>query len=552
MYIFPSTELWVLRNIPLDPSYENTIYFFDEFQQLGYFTRGDFTICHFYNLSYVRPTDQYVQIEWPVDQLYGANYLCFRNNAFGNEMLYAFVTNVEYVNNKTARLYYQLDYLQSWFFEHNVGQCFVEREHTATDNPGDNIIPENLEIGEYLLDEWSAPPYFEKWVFGVLTTKDASGTAISGGVYQGIYSGAQWKIFDEPSDLNNWLEQMTNEQAESAIINVMMFPLFSNQNPNSSAISTINLNVPTVYYPNGYTPRNKKLCTYPFTSLMVTDYQGHAAEYKYEWFNTKNPANVSFKMYSALSAVPQFMLNPLDYKGMKENVNEGFIIGEIPQCCYAIDGYRAWLAMASNRVGVGTDLATGAFNVGAGLVNVVANAENPLAGMGMSGSTAIAPLSDATSPRAGNVMPSGGIIGGMAQVTQGAFQIANTLAKVSDARKIPPQAKSTPGGSAIFQTGKYGYHFIRTYISPEFAHCIDDYFDLYGYAVHRVKYPNVRNHPSAMRPSWNYIKTIGCKIEGTVPAEVEKILCAIYDNGIRFWSFPGDVGNYTQNNAPRS
>lgn len=545
MYIFPSTELWVLRNIPLEPTYENTIYFFDEFQQLGYFTRGDFTICHFYNLTYVRPTDQYVQIEWPVDQLYSANYLCFRNNAFGNKMFYAFVTNVEYVNNKTARLYYQLDYVQSWFFEHNVGQCFVEREHTATDNPGDNIIPENLEIGEYLLDEWSAPPYFEKWVFGVLTTKDASGDAISGGVYQGIYSGAQWKIFDDPSALNNWLEKMTDEQAESAIINVMMFPVLSNQNPNSSAISTINLNVPTAYYPNGYTPRNKKLCTYPFTSLMVTDYQGHAAEYKYEWCNTKNPANVSFKMYSALSAVPQFMLNPLDYKGMKENVNEGFIIGEIPQCCYAIDGYRAWLAMASNRVGIATELGTGIATFAAGAYNLVTTAQGGMyGGRHTAGAPKHLAQSEASTPE--------GIAGGVLQLAQGSAQIASTIAKISDAKKIPPQAKSAPGGSAIFQTGKYGFHFIRTYISPEFANCIDDYFDLYGYAVHRVKYPNIRNHPSAMRPSWNYIKTIGCKIEGSVPAEVEKILCAIYDNGIRFWSFPGDVGNYTQNNAPRS
>ena len=89
---------------------------------------------------------------------------------------------------------------------------------------------------------------------------------------------------------------------------------------------------------------------------------------------------------------------------------------------------------------------------------------------------------------------------------------------------------------------------------------------MFGYATKKVKIPNVKNplKSSLLRPSWNYIQTKGCMIHGVshiddngneiidscVPADVERELERIYDNGITFW-MPGKiVGDYTQNNSP--
>lgn len=530
MYIFPNTELWVLKDIPIDPGYENTIYFGNLNEQLGYFTRGVFTICHFYNLTYVRPTDQYVQIEWPVDALYHANYMCFRNSAFGDKMFYAFITNVEYINDRTARLYYTIDYIQSWFFEHNVGMCFVEREHTATDNPGDNLVPENLEQGEYLYDVVDAVKFFDTWSIGILSTVQPTGAgsyeAVTGGMYNGMYSAAKWFLFDTPEQANTFITGVTEANKQDAVLCVMMVPKNTQYNIGSSTVEyNEGVHIPRAYYKD-YEPRNKKLLTAPYTKLLVTDYQGHAAEYAYEYMtNSTTPTGKPmigkddyFYIAAAMSSTPQFVCIPRLYKGMLKPLSEALLISDLPQCAYATDAYKAWMAMWSNRIGIATDIIEGTAKGFGGAISMAHGAS---------------------------------FAEGLTTTASGLSQLLNVVGRVQDIYTLPPQTKSIGGGSAIFQIGEYGFHFLRCYIRPEFAKIIDDYFDLYGYAVKRLKYPNVRNHPSAMRPAWNYLKTIGCKIEGSVPAEVEQTLCRIYDNGIRFWGYPGDVGNYNQNNRPK-
>lgn len=75
---------------------------------------------------------------------------------------------------------------------------------------------------------------------------------------------------------------------------------------------------------------------------------------------------------------------------------------------------------------------------------------------------------------------------------------------------------------------------------------IDDYFNMYGYAMKRIKQP-ARN----VRPYWTYTKTVGCDIiNAQVPADDLKKIASIYDNGITFWNGPDNVGNYSLDNRP--
>ena len=68
---------------------------------------------------------------------------------------------------------------------------------------------------------------------------------------------------------------------------------------------------------------------------------------------------------------------------------------------------------------------------------------------------------------------------------------------------------------------------------------------MFGYATNRVKVPN-RNS----RPHWNYVKTIGCVVVGSVPADDMNSICSIYNNGITFWKKGTEVGNYSLDNRP--
>ena len=82
-------------------------------------------------------------------------------------------------------------------------------------------------------------------------------------------------------------------------------------------------------------------------------------------------------------------------------------------------------------------------------------------------------------------------------------------------------------------------------IKEPFARVIDDYFTRYGYATHRNKIPNVNS-----RPHWNYVKTIGATITGSLPADDAKKICQILDAGVTFWKYGNEVGNYGLDNSP--
>ena len=68
---------------------------------------------------------------------------------------------------------------------------------------------------------------------------------------------------------------------------------------------------------------------------------------------------------------------------------------------------------------------------------------------------------------------------------------------------------------------------------------------MFGYATRRCKKPN-RNS----RPHWNYVKTVGATVTGSVPADDMKKICSIYDNGITFWKNGSEVGDYSLDNSP--
>ena len=73
---------------------------------------------------------------------------------------------------------------------------------------------------------------------------------------------------------------------------------------------------------------------------------------------------------------------------------------------------------------------------------------------------------------------------------------------------------------------------------------IDDYFSMFGYSVRRIKKPN-----RFTRPHWNYVKTIGATITGSVPADDMRKICQIYDAGITFWKRGSEVGRYDLDNS---
>lgn len=501
MYIAPNTTVKLFKNCPLDKSYENTIYFASASAQTTYFSSlSGYT---FNNQTYQRVNKGKIRVAMNAEPLYNCNYMAFQNASFGSKWFYAFILSVEYVNNVTSEITYEIDVLQTWHFDYALDQCLVEREHTATDEPGDNLIPENLEIGEYIEDDFDGTNQLAIKSIVVAATFDDNFDDINGSYYGGIFSGLYYHVFPNSSQgaasCASFIDSAVIHGKSSGIVAVFLM---------SSSMVT-QLNQPVNNYTitktkkisgaiDGYTPRNAKLYTYPYNFLYVTNMQGNCAAYPYEYFSS---AACNFFLTGDMSPNPSVVMAPLYYKGIIDgfpNYDEKMVISGYPQLGFNVDSFKAWLAQNA------TSLA----------VNATATAASAV------------------------VNPIGGMIGA-----------ASIVAQVYEHSIMPPQAKGGAGSVTNCAIGIQDFMFMHKHIRAEFAAIIDDYFDMFGYACHRLKTPN-----RTSRPEWNYVKTIGCKItpvtNAGLPGDDMAKIESLYNTGIRWWMKPAHFGNYSYSNAP--
>ena len=148
MYIAPTTNIKLLYHVPLDNTYDHTIFFYTASAQQNYF--AGLTKYNLANYTYQRVQKGMLRVGINAENLYDCNYMMFQNTGFGNKWFYAFINSVEYVNNECSEIRFELDEIQTWHFDYSPDICFVERQHSLTDNIGDNILPEPVALGEYV------------------------------------------------------------------------------------------------------------------------------------------------------------------------------------------------------------------------------------------------------------------------------------------------------------------------------------------------------------------------------------------------------------------
>ena len=107
------------------------------------------------------------------------------------------------------------------------------------------------------------------------------------------------------------------------------------------------------------------------------------------------------------------------------------------------------------------------------------------------------------------------------------------------------QAHGKTSDTALVNFGFKGFRVYKMVMKYDNIVMVDNYFTMYGYAIKRIGIPN--RHA---RPYWTYIRTIGCKISGSIPFDHEDKICSIYDKGITFWNSIEQFGRYDLNNSP--
>lgn len=505
MYIAPNTNIRVLKNVPLDNTYRNTIYFGNATNQLNYFLSKQ--KYAFNNQTYQRVNNGVMTLNRSADDLYDCNYLMFQNPSYGNKWFYAFILSVEYIGNTTAEVRFEIDIMQTWHFDYTVNMSFVEREMSITDKVGDNLVPENLELGEYIYKDLGISSLFTLYQIIVAATFDENLEDATGGMYGGVYSGLHYNVFSTWQSASTFIADATEQNKADGIVSIFMLPVAFTADYQATIPEAFTIERDKHLSDiDGYIPKNNKLFTAPYNMLYVTNNEGGAANYPFEYFSTDN---CTFKVTGAMCCTPECMIIPLNYKGVTNNYNEKLTIGNFPQCAFTVDTFKAWVAQNQNRI---------AYDAAIGIAQTVGGAVAMYA--------------------------TGGLVGG--GTAMGGFEkISSLVATAADKSTLPPQARGG-GGSIINMANQIkGFQFFYAYIRAEFAQIIDNYFNVYGYATHRVKIPN-----RAIRPHWNYVKTQNVSLTGSVPADDMARLRQIYDNGVTFWRNGNEVGDYSLDNRP--
>ena len=509
MYIEPNTNIRILKNIPLNNDYLNTLYWSNKNNQTNYFISK--TKYNLTKQSFQRRENGVCRVEVDIGGLYDCNYIMFQNPSFSNKWFYAFITNVEYLNNNNSLIRFEIDDMQTWYFDWSFGNCFIERQHTKSDNIGSNLVPENLELGEYVLRPPKSTNFTNDYKICVAATFkvnwDSAGVAIlsledsAGGTYNGVYSGLYLNYVDSGEKVNtilNFASAPTVNKLDG-IVSIFMLPTDFALQPNEDAkYITLSIDKNTDNL-DGYTPRNKKLFTYPYCYIYATDLNGNINEYRYEDFST-SPAQ--FVVRGDTSCNPTAMMYPLNYRGVVNNYTEQMTLSGFPQCSYNTDFFKAWLSQ--NAGNIATGIVTG------------------VGGLAL------------------------GVSSGQAEMAlNGAGRIANIIV---DTGKATQKSREYHGGNSsnnlLWANKLVNFYLYPTTIKYEFAKIIDDYFTCYGYAIHEVDKPSTHN-----RKRWTYLKTVDCQLVNTsLPADACKHIKTIIDNGITFWVNADDVGKYYLDN----
>lgn len=509
MAVTPQTELRLLKcNLNLDNN--NQLTFSNTTAQYNYF--NSLTHKTITDISYQRK-DSYVRFPEHIDNLIEYNYVMYKNTNYSNKWFYAYVIKMEYENDNCTRVYIKTDVWQTWQFNLTFMKSFVEREHVNNDTLGLHTVPEQLETGEYIVNSHLSDSYNNTTTLVYGTNYRADNlTPTFGNVYNGLPSAVTYYHRDQMGgglgsiayDLDKLAQAGHIEDVKSMfIVPQWLLPSqTSGEVSGSDDPKTFDLGISRISTLNGYTPKNKKLLTHPFSYILLTNGSGDSAVYKQELWSLNKSNEMVLRVYGVLCPGCSIRAYPVNYNGDGLGVDYGLTLGKFPEINWATDQYTNWLTQNSVNLGIG--VASSALSLGVGVATA-----NPIA-----------------------------IAGGINAVAQ-------TLGQVQQASFMPAQIKgSANAGDVNYTIGANRYHAYRMTIKAEYAEIIDNYFTMYGYKVNALKTPNITG-----RSNWNYVKMINPNIEGYIPQEDLEEIKSLFSNGITLWHTTTHFLDYSQNNS---
>ena len=533
-YIAPNSTIRLYANVPLDNSYTNTLWFNSLADQESYFHGTASVIATLSNQYYQRASKNTLKIQYPLGSCYQCNYLAFRNTSFENKWFYAFVTNVEYINNEVTEITYELDVMQSFLKDVSVVSCFVEREHClpGEDTIGNFILPEPVTIDDYLYDGYKRVIDLSDTVYVVLVN-DSETPTNNGKILGHNYYGCSFFVYENASGVNGCLSGYLNKPESVLGIYTAPKSAFAGFNGEITSGANVNLTPETIGFPienpstfGSYSPRNNKLFTYPYSGIVVGDASGNFKIYRKEFFPAWAVGGSEFNFRVIRNFLPPVSVSayPAGYRstGSEGAVGDTITVSGFPEGCWTFDSASVFANREKQNLPISLLAGVGSAGVGAlGAVATGAIMSNPV------------------------TLAGAGAVAGVALAGSTAKSIINSLQTAHKAKfESDYFGGTTQSNSNAFASGTAGIYCGHAKIPEENARSIDNFFSLYGYQTNKVKVPNVTG-----RSQFNYVKVAGDMFEPLTNGKVNSFdisrMNMIANNGITFWHNIANVGNYS-------
>lgn len=552
--ITPNSNIRLLK-VPLSLDNKNQLTFENEQAQFNYF--NSLSHLEMDDCTYQRK-DGTIRYAENFDNLIEYNYCMYQNENYNDKWFYAYITNMRYVNNNMTEIEIKTDVWQSWQFNINFMESFIEREmiNVSSDVPRSKPYARRFRNSENLKFGGTAEFDELETVNIVAYSGDqipvgATGSIlvdISQGGYtiNGIASSVVFLIV-ENSYYNVLMNALQKENYSDYIVACFSVPRLAvsdfmisdnqisqfnepvyilqngktyNQNPTMKTL------VSTPESLDGYTPRNQKLRTYPYMYVGFNPSNGSSKIYRYEDFENGTP---HFKIISEVNPNPSIYFIPQNYRGATgDSIQDISCLNGYPTLSSRNDYYNSWLAQNSEIISLQMQQEQYNYEVG-----------QAQTGMNMLGSM----LGTLTNPSSASGMITGAMNLATSDVNHD-FYIKQQMAQIEKQAMLPDKVNMSSSNATLI-----GYNlidkniFTRYTIKRQFAERIDKFFDMYGYLTNEVKIPNLNN-----RPNWNYVKTIGANILGDIPQNDLQEIKNIFNNGVTLWHNQDTFLNYSTNN----
>ena len=594
MFIPPQSDLQVFNNINYDINNRDVRLFNNGTQRDAHFDSLTPYVVGA-NFQHIRDSNA-ISCGGGFNRLQYANYCRYRNKEY-LPWIYAFVINVEYINENMSRLQLVVDDFQTWHYEVDYYKCLVERAHIREYRGNmpyafeQSLETEGLEFGgEY---DNVHTEHIDLTDSHILIASTLSLTKGGGTVENPIINGADGGTYDKcPSMLTYYIVQNL-EPSESGLTDSINYicnklqgypwvargiqfmtiipkaVLQGYQDNISYVTSEMGFKIGEVKQHaltgNGFSyqfndfkkwynaedtttkPRCGKMLMFPYTWLEVTSYNGVQLVLK----NENVPSdNLYSQILGFISANPRLVLTFIDYNnsyifdnGLADTdiLPNDITRGDFLDFAMIIADFPQFPVAIDNYTLTMAEKANR---------TALAHEQNEIAynrrqrGAVMSGIGAITNLASAN------------FVGGAVNQAIGAVQeslYASTdyrmateaiLAQQNDAKLIPPTIQGQSGGDGFnLSKGITGFVFKWKRIKKAHWDKIQNYFIRFGYLINKFDHPN---NYFRLNEELNYIKTVGCVVGGNVPVQAKKNLERIFDNGVTLWH-KNTIGDYGQN-----